>query len=79
MKIAVIGPNGCGKSTLFRSLIGLLPLYSGSIERSDYLRIGVFRQDIAQELPIEETPVSYLQGSVPVHQKRFVKCWEDLD
>ena len=62
MKIAVIGPNGCGKSTLFRSLIGLLPLHSGSIERSDYLRIGVFRQDIAQELPIEETPVSYLQG-----------------
>ena len=62
MKIAIIGPNGCGKSTFVRSLIGTLQLHSGLIERSDYLRIGVFQQDIAQELPLQETPISYLQS-----------------
>ena len=31
-KIAVVGPNGGGKSTLFKALAGLIPLSSGSLK-----------------------------------------------
>ena len=27
----VLGPNGCGKSTMFKSILGLLPLQSGKV------------------------------------------------
>ena len=61
MKLALVGPNGCGKSSLMRTLLGGLPLQSGRLFRSEGLRIGVFRQDVAQALPADHTPLSHLQ------------------
>lgn len=46
------GPNGAGKSTLLAALRGKLPLLSGSRIENDKLRLGVFTQDLAQELDI---------------------------
>jgi ATP-binding cassette, subfamily F, member 3 len=63
MKLALVGPNGCGKSSLMRSLLGELPLHGGRIFRGEGLRIGVFRQDVAQALPADHTPLSHLQES----------------
>ena len=50
MRIAVRGPNGAGKSTLLSGLSQKLPLASGEREEGDNLAMGVFTQDLAQDL-----------------------------
>lgn len=50
MKLLIRGPNGAGKSTLLHSLRGTLPLLEGDRIENESLRLGVFTQDLAQEL-----------------------------
>ncbi|MFB5190939.1 ABC-F family ATP-binding cassette domain-containing protein [Alicyclobacillus fastidiosus] len=49
-KIALIGANGIGKTTLLRSLLGEIPALSGQVERGDHLEIGYFEQE-ARRVP----------------------------
>ncbi len=44
-KIALYGANGIGKTTLLKSILGLVPSLSGSVELGDYLEIGYFEQE----------------------------------
>ncbi|WP_088103907.1 ABC-F family ATP-binding cassette domain-containing protein [Halalkalibacter urbisdiaboli] len=44
-KIALVGANGIGKSTLLKSILGLNPPVSGSIERGEYQEVGYFEQE----------------------------------
>lgn len=44
-KIAVRGTNGLGKSTLLRTLLGMIPPVSGKIERGDFVSVGYFEQE----------------------------------
>ena len=44
-KIALTGSNGIGKSTLLKSILGLIPPLSGTTEQGDYLEIGYFEQE----------------------------------
>ena len=43
-KIGIIGPNGCGKSTLIRILLGRLPPKQGTIEHGTKLEVAYFDQ-----------------------------------
>ncbi|WGU96100.1 ABC-F family ATP-binding cassette domain-containing protein [Paenibacillus dendritiformis] len=45
-KIALVGANGIGKTTLLRSILGEIPAISGSVERGDNLDIGYFEQEV---------------------------------
>lgn len=45
-KIALTGSNGIGKTTLLKSILGLLPPLSGKVEQGDYLHIGYFEQEM---------------------------------
>ena len=47
-KIVLTGANGIGKTTLLRSLLGLIPPVSGSVEQGDFLDIGYFEQETEQ-------------------------------
>lgn len=46
-KIALIGANGIGKTTLLKSILGLIPPLSGKAKLGDYLYIGYFEQETA--------------------------------
>ncbi|MBU5438779.1 ATP-binding cassette domain-containing protein [Tissierella sp. MSJ-40] len=45
-KIALIGANGLGKTTLLKSILGQIKSVSGTVELGDYLEIGYFEQEI---------------------------------
>lgn len=45
-KIAIVGANGIGKTTLLRSILGEIAPVSGHVELGDYLYIGYFEQEI---------------------------------
>ena len=44
-KVGIIGPNGCGKSTLMKMLVGQVEPDSGVIEIGETIRMGYFAQD----------------------------------
>ncbi len=46
-KIALFGANGIGKTTLLKSILGLIPALNGSVTLGDYLSIGYFEQEMA--------------------------------
>jgi len=48
-RIAVIGPNGIGKTTLLRTLVGELPHWKGRLKWSENVEIGYFAQDHAAD------------------------------
>ncbi len=48
-RIAIIGPNGIGKTTLLRCLIGDLALDAGSVKWSENVMIGYYAQDHAAD------------------------------
>ena len=48
-KIAIVGANGIGKTTLLKSILGLIPSLGGEVRLGDYLEIGYFEQEIKEE------------------------------
>ncbi|MFI3238505.1 MAG: ABC-F family ATP-binding cassette domain-containing protein [Lachnospiraceae bacterium] len=49
-KIVLTGSNGIGKTTLLKSILGLINPISGSVELGDYLEIGYFEQEMPQDI-----------------------------
>ncbi|MEO0668192.1 MAG: ABC-F family ATP-binding cassette domain-containing protein [Pseudomonadota bacterium] len=64
-RIALLGKNGMGKSTLSKLLSDRLPKLSGKITRSSKLRIGYFAQHQVDELHVDETPLDHLRRERP--------------
>lgn len=64
MRLVVRGPNGAGKSTFLSALSGKLKLAAGKRVEGDGLALGVFTQDLAQDLDQEATAVEVVTRHV---------------
>ena len=65
--LAIVGPNGGGKTTLFRALLNLIP-YTGMIRWNDEVRMGY-------------VPQSLVSTDLPISVEEFLrlKCKTDFD
>ena len=61
-KIAIKGVNGLGKTTLLKTLIGMLKPYSGYVEKDPFVEIGFFKQE---EVTENKTTFQYLWDLYP--------------
>jgi ATP-binding cassette subfamily F protein 3 len=64
-RVALVGRNGNGKTTLARLLAGQLQPMSGSLVASSKLRVGYFAQHQIEELVPDETPLQHMQLLLP--------------
>ena len=64
-RIALLGRNGEGKSTLSKLFAGKLEAMQGNLARSNKLRIGYFAQHQLEELRPDETPLDTLRRLRP--------------
>ena len=64
-RIALLGRNGEGKSTLSKLLAEKLKAMEGRVTRHSKLRIGYFAQHQVDELHIDETPLQHIQRLRP--------------
>ncbi|WP_454276401.1 ABC-F family ATP-binding cassette domain-containing protein [Roseovarius sp. MBR-154] len=64
-RIALLGRNGEGKSTLSKLLSGKLHLIEGQVHKASKLRVGYFAQHQVDELHIDETPIEHIRRLRP--------------
>ena len=62
-KIVLTGANGIGKTTLIKSILGLIDPLEGSVEQGDYLEIGYFEQEMPPD--IETTCLEEIWNEFP--------------
>lgn len=70
-KIALIGSNGIGKTTLLKSLLGLIPPVSGTVEQGDFLNIGYFEQEMDKN--IQTTCIEEIWKEFPTYTQYEVR------
>ena len=64
-RIALLGANGNGKSTMAKLLAGRLQPMAGDIRRSRKLKVGYFAQHQTDELDLEATPLLSMERIAP--------------
>ena len=71
-RIAIVGPNGVGKSTFLGLLMGDLEATSGEMRKNARLNIGRFDQHSGEHLTAAESPTEYLMRlfNLPVEKAR---------
>jgi ATP-binding cassette subfamily F protein 3 len=73
-RIALLGRNGQGKSTLSKLLADRLALQAGSLTRAKKLRVGYFAQHQVDELRLEETPLEHLARALPGTEPKTLRA-----
>jgi ATP-binding cassette, subfamily F, member 3 len=65
-RVALLGANGNGKSTLAKLLAGRLKPMAGNFRRSPKLRVGYFAQHQTDELDVDATPLQLMERLAPL-------------
>ncbi|HEX7390411.1 MAG TPA: ABC-F family ATP-binding cassette domain-containing protein, partial [Acidiphilium sp.] len=64
-RIALLGANGNGKSTLAKALAGRLDPMSGTVFRTRGITVGYFAQHQEDDLVLDDTPLQHLARALP--------------
>ncbi|MFN5038429.1 MAG: ABC-F family ATP-binding cassette domain-containing protein, partial [Bradyrhizobium sp.] len=64
-RIALLGSNGNGKSTLVKLLAGKLAPFAGRITKADKLSVGYFAQHQVDELNLDGSPYDHIRKLMP--------------
>ncbi|MFC1742553.1 ABC-F family ATP-binding cassette domain-containing protein [Candidatus Riflebacteria bacterium] len=64
-KLALLGENGVGKTTLLQIIMKLIPSGSGSIQIGDKMRLGYFHQKVNEVLDPEKNLLQTLEDGCP--------------
>jgi ATPase subunit of ABC transporter with duplicated ATPase domains len=72
-RLAIIGPNGVGKTTLLRMLVGELEPDVGKLNWGVSAQIGYFPQDHKEALPPRTTPFEWLTTFAPNEPHEYVR------
>jgi ATP-binding cassette subfamily F protein 3 len=73
-RLALVGRNGNGKTTLARLLAGQLKPMAGSVAASGKLQVGYFAQHQIEELVPDETPLQHMQRLLPAASPGAVRA-----
>ena len=74
-RIALLGKNGNGKSTLVKMLSDRLKVFDGTVVKSKKLKIGYFHQNQTEILPLDNTPTEYMQSLSPTLQEKEIRSY----
>ena len=64
-RIALLGSNGNGKSTLVKLLANRLPPFAGNVTRAEKLAVGYFAQHQLDELDVDASPYDHIRRLMP--------------
>ena len=73
-RIALLGANGNGKSTLAKILSHRLPLMSGKMTLAKKMKIAYFSQHQTEELDVEKTPYEQLSAVMPLATETQIRA-----
>jgi ATP-binding cassette subfamily F protein 2 len=75
-RVALVGANGCGKSTLVKLMSGELNPTEGAIKRHQHLVMGQFHQHSADVLEPDMSPLAFMKKQFPPPEcKRTEEVW----
>jgi ATP-binding cassette subfamily F protein 2 len=60
-RVALVGPNGVGKSTLLRIMMAKLSPTAGSVSRHTHLKLGMYSQHSADQLDLTKSALDFVR------------------
>lgn len=63
-RLAVVGGNGCGKSTLIKTILGIIPAISGEMGFGHQVKWSYFSQNTAEDIS-SDTVIEYMLSAFP--------------
>ena len=60
-RVAILGANGTGKSTLLNLITGALQPCEGTVSKHTSLKLAKYSQHSADQLPYDKSPIEYFE------------------